>query len=88
MTTNYTIFNGGKDEVNFETNGVYSDKKITNKEIGAASTYFTIRSDGSSRGKFLYVQTPPLIATQGASPPERTDVAIVFSPDGLTILEM
>ena len=65
MTTNYTIFNGGKDEVNFETNGVYSDKKITNKEIGAASTYFTYKVDGSSRGKFLYVQTPLLTATQG-----------------------
>jgi hypothetical protein len=64
-STNYTIFNGGKDELNFEENGLYSEKKITNKEIGAASTYFTVKVDGTSRGKFAYVQTPILAATQG-----------------------
>ena len=64
-STNYTIFNGGKDEINFNENGSYSEKKITNKDIGAASAYFTYKVDGNSRGKFTYVQTPILNATQG-----------------------
>ena len=65
-STSYTIFNGGKDELNFAEQGSYSEKKITNKEIGAASVYFTAKVDGSNgRGKFAYVQTPILTATQG-----------------------
>ena len=64
-STNYTIFNGGKDEINFSENGSYSEKKVTNKDIGAASAYFTYKVDGNSRGKFTYVQTPILNATQG-----------------------
>ena len=69
----YQIINGGEEKsINFETEGTFSDVKITNKEVGAKATYFSVKSDG--KNKKLYCQTPSMLVPKG--------IDIYNSPDG------
>ena len=45
----YQIINGGDASINFEKEGFFSDVKITNKEVGAKATYFSIKVDGKNK---------------------------------------
>jgi hypothetical protein len=69
----YTILKGGIDTINYKTNAAYSEVKITNKEVGAKTTYFTVKTD-DGKSKKCYVQTPKLLVTKG--------VDVYQSPDG------
>lgn len=68
----YHITNGGDGSVDFEKEGTFSDVKITNKEVGAKATYFSIKMDG--KNKKFYVQTPSLLVPKG--------IDVYDSPDG------
>jgi len=68
----YHIINGGDGSVDYSKEGTFSDVKITNKEVGAKSTYFSIQMDG--KNKKLYVQSPSLLVPKG--------IDVYDSPDG------
>ena len=68
----YHITNGGDGSVDFKKEGSFSDVKITNKEVGAKATYFSIKMDG--KNKKFYVQTPSLLVPKG--------IDVYDSPDG------
>lgn len=68
----YQIINGGDASIDFEKEGSFSDVKITNKEVGAKATYFSVKVDG--KNKKFYVQSPSLLVPKG--------IDVYDSPDG------
>lgn len=68
----YQIINGGDASIDFDKEGSFSDVKITNKEVGAKATYFSIKVDG--KNKKFYVQSPSLLVPKG--------IDVYDSPDG------